>query len=68
MTDALTGRALLTAALAFLLVLSVLAGVGAYASSVFSSCEGSGSGSFLSQIQAYHSDEGCELTGTAYSR
>lgn len=68
MTDALNGRALLTAALAFLLVLSVLAGVGAYASNVHSACESDDAGSFLSQVQAFHSDEGCEVTGTAYSR
>ena len=66
MTDALNGRALLAAVLAFLLVLSVLAGVGAYASNVHSACDGAGS--FISQVQAFHSEEGCEVTGTAYSR
>ena len=50
MTDALNGRALLGAMLAFLLVLSVLAGVGAYASNVHSACDGAGS--FISQVQA----------------
>lgn len=68
MTDALNGRALLSAVLAFLLVLSVLAGVGAYASNVHSACDGTDAGPFLSQVRAFHSDDGCEVTGTAYTR
>ena len=68
MTDALNGRALLCAVLAFLLLLSVLAGVGAYASNVHSACDGADAGSFISQVRAFHSEEGCEVTGTAYSR
>lgn len=68
MTDALNGRALLSAVLAFLLLLSVLAGVGAYASNVHSACDGADAGSFISQVQAFQSEEGCEVTGTAYSR
>ncbi|WP_144791761.1 hypothetical protein [Kocuria palustris] len=68
MTDALTGRALLTAALTFLLVLSVLAGVGAYASNVYTQCRSADVGSFVSDVQAFHSEEGCELAGSPYGR
>ena len=30
--------------------------------------DGTDAGSFLSQVQAFHSDDGCEVTGTAYTR
>lgn len=65
MTDALTGRTLLIAVLAFVLALCAVMALGTYVSQIYSQCETTGVSSFAHDVQRFHSPEGCGMPSTA---
>lgn len=67
MTDALSGKTLLTASLAFLFALSALMAIGVYVTQVSSACDSSGITSLVDDVQQYHSPEGCGYSSSSGS-